>query len=582
MHSRFRLNSLFSFFSFFGTLGTDVFLFSFHRGGRVKRFYATILLSVCLGLFSCDIFSPEEPADDQNTDTEQQETIDENESTQGALDGPTNFRVISQTDTSAVLAWDSVSTATSYTLFIEGSAENLDHDWSQTATANRCTLTGLKSNVSYTVKIWALRDSSESEEMALVEFVYWLHGSPESVRATPAENGTTTLSWDKKTGEEITGYRIYVMDHNGVKEDSLDVDTTATSATVSGLASNRAYKISVATLAENGVGPVDSTAQVDTSSSKYNTFRLPYAYVSTYQTPPQTGGGDLLGVKGGIYMMGNIWEDTVDNAMTDHLFAGAIPIHEVIVSSFYLDPYETTTREYVEFLNDNHPLEFLESWLLLNGDTLGNLGYMNTASYSVAGDSFAVESGMENHPMVGLHWHGAAAYCNWLSQEEGLEPCYSATWECDFTKNGYRLPTEAEFEYASSGAFTGVKQRFPWGYEFSSSAGAVGPEGDLEPVGSYSDYHGFYDLAGSVMEFVNDWSDTSMVSYAVGTTPYYIECRSKGVVIDPRGPEYKGFKHLMRGGGYHAGKKESMCIYRYIDHCNTSNDYGFRVARSAL
>jgi len=133
------------------------------------------------------------------------------------------------------------------------------------------------------------------------------------------------------------------------------------------------------------------------------------------------------------------------------------PEHRVFVSSFYIDMFEVTNAQYVEALN----------WALgrrrvfFTGERVVKYSREAWPYLSVTGEgcmityadsSFSVIPGWENHPVVNVSWYGAAAYCNWRSEMEGLAPCYdTSNWSCDFAADGYRLATEAEWEKAARG-----------------------------------------------------------------------------------------------------------------------------------
>ena len=163
---------------------------------------------------------------------------------------------------------------------------------------------------------------------------------------------------------------------------------------------------------------------------------------------------------------------------------------------------------------------------------------------------------MSDDPMVEVSWYGSVAYCNWRSSEEGYESCYNlSTWDCNFSKHGYRLPTEAEWEYAARGGLSG--KRFPWGntishsqanyyadpcnysYDVSPTEGYHPDWNDVEPytsvVGSFSaNGYGLYDMAGNVYEWCNDWYRSDYYD----TSPY----------DNPEGPA-SGPGRVLRGGG---------------------------------
>jgi len=155
-----------------------------------------------------------------------------------------------------------------------------------------------------------------------------------------------------------------------------------------------------------------------------------------------------------------------------------------------------------------------------------------------------------------VSWYGAVAYSNFLSELSGLEPVYDLeSWEWDTAKNGYRLPTEAEWEYAARGA---MRQVYAWGDEISELYLHYGA---TVPVGSYdgtsrdgietrdnASPFGIRDMTGSVWEWVWDWYDRD----------YYGNSPS----IDPLGPEEGDDRppyhvdigtRTWRGGGWQAG-----------------------------
>lgn len=113
-------------------------------------------------------------------------------------------------------------------------------------------------------------------------------------------------------------------------------------------------------------------------------------------------------------------------------------------------------------------------------------------------------------PVSGVQWVDAVRYCNKCSEADGLKPCYDLkTWECDVTADGYRLPTEAEWETACR---AGGQGRFPFGddaSQLSRHAWTKGnSEGKIHPVGQKEpNAWGLHDMLGNVWQWTNDWAD---------------------------------------------------------------------------
>jgi formylglycine-generating enzyme required for sulfatase activity len=216
------------------------------------------------------------------------------------------------------------------------------------------------------------------------------------------------------------------------------------------------------------------------------------------------------------------------------------PAHKVQVSGFYMDIHETTQKAY-EGLMEKNP------------------------SKSKGPDK----------PVEQVDWYHAVLYCNLRSLKESLKPCYDPkSLVCDFTANGYRLPTEAEWEYACR---AGTQTRFSCGNEparlgacawFKANASQT-----THPVGQkQANPWGLYDMHGNVAEWCHDFYSDNYYQKKEGN--------------DPRGPG-AGTKCVLRGGGWRGS--DDACrssarnseTPRFADACFGSDGYGFRCVRRA-
>jgi len=213
------------------------------------------------------------------------------------------------------------------------------------------------------------------------------------------------------------------------------------------------------------------------------------AIVSLWQTGFRLP-GNLVLIPTGTFLMGNSSGEG----------ACEYPAHTVTLDSFYMGKYEITNGQYCAFLNSAYPsqLRVVDGIVYASNDTEAQFHYCDTSTSSLfsqiafTNNSFSVctKGGrdMSNDPMVCVSWYGAVAYCNWRSQQEGKQTCYNlSTWICDFNKKGYRLPTEAEWEYAARGGLRGM--RFPWGDTISHSQANYNSDGspnyDISPTRGY-------------------------------------------------------------------------------------------------
>lgn len=236
---------------------------------------------------------------------------------------------------------------------------------------------------------------------------------------------------------------------------------------------------------------------------------------------------------------------------------------EVQLSSFYIGKYPVTGREYCEFLNDSGcKSEEGVEWI----DRVNLHRYINGGP---GPGSFSV-GGSENLPAVYITWYGAVAYCNWLSEKEGLTKCYGpkgsrgqpSFWS---GQNGYRLPTEAEWEVACRGNTT---TKYYWGetmnenycWHSGNSGGKLHEAGKKGP-----NSFGLYDMLGNVWEFCSDW---------FGST-------KSGTLNNPTGPPI-GSNRIIKGGSYMTQPDGCQSSNRLsVDPVTRERDRGFRVVRNA-
>jgi sulfatase modifying factor 1 len=278
--------------------------------------------------------------------------------------------------------------------------------------------------------------------------------------------------------------------------------------------------------------------------------------------------------------LGMVFIDAGEFEMGDHNDVGALderPVHAVYVDSFCMDTYEVTNQQYCDYLNSALSDNLIEVGA---GHVVYKFGdseaYCDTYESPPLhesrilwdGNAFGVVSGKEDHPMARVTWYGAVAYCNWRSAQEGRPNCYDlSTWTCNFTTNSFRLPTEAEWEYAARGGLTYYK--YPWGNDPNYSKANWIDSGDpyesgsypyTTPVGYYqANGYGLYDMAGNVWEWCNDRYGDDYYSWS----PYN----------NPRGPDTGSFR-TYRGGDLQHNPLIARIAHRGRNAPQTKQSYG--------
>ncbi|MFA4907980.1 MAG: SUMF1/EgtB/PvdO family nonheme iron enzyme [archaeon] len=277
------------------------------------------------------------------------------------------------------------------------------------------------------------------------------------------------------------------------------------------------------------------------------------------QTQKQTD-GNMVFVKGGTFQMGS--NDGQDDEKS---------VHTVTVSDFWMGKYEVTVTEFEKFVSETGYQTDAEK-----GD--GSYCWTGSAWEKKAGVNWRCDaqgnvrrSSELNHPVIHVSWNDAKAYCDWLSRKTGKT---------------YRLPTEAEWEYAARSG--GKNYKYSWG-NFGPEGKRGGNVADesakrvwncswawegyddgfafTAPVGSFEPNElGLYDMTGNVWEWCADWYDAK----------YY----QKSPQTDPQGPS-SGMDRVLRGGSWNGEPISVRWPNRDGNQPdNRSDSSGFRVLRT--
>jgi len=392
-----------------------------------------------------------------------------------------------------------------------------------------------------------------------------------SVTVTVQANTAPTIS-------DIAAQSIYAGGNTGALAFTVgDAQTAASSLTLSGTSSNTTL-VPNANIVFGGSG-ASRTVTVTPASGQSGTATITVTvsdgsltasdtFVLTVVNAPAAPTGFSL-IPSGSFIMG----DAVDGDSD-------APTHTVTVSAFYMAKNLVTKAQW----------DTVRTWAISNG-------YSDLASG--AGKA-------SNHPVQTISWFQMVKWCNARSQQEGLTPVYYTddaqttvykTGDVNVTNlrvkwaaNGYRLPTEAEWEKAARGGLSG--KRFPWGdtisqtqanyyagsgysYDLSGAVDnyhptyATGGFPYTSPVGSFAaNGYGLNDMAGNVWQWCWDWYG----SYDTGTP------------TDPRGVS-SGTDRVHRGGVWYDGASGCRVANRGLNRfgpSSSSYSLGFRVARSSV
>ncbi|MCP4699538.1 MAG: SUMF1/EgtB/PvdO family nonheme iron enzyme [Gammaproteobacteria bacterium] len=300
-----------------------------------------------------------------------------------------------------------------------------------------------------------------------------------------------------------------------------------------------AVELNEDTLREAALKPEDTAAPAGTSPPKFPSFRDPFKDGSAR-------GPEMIKLPGGTFRMGNIQGENTQ-------WNDERPVHQVTLNAFAIGKYEVTFEEYDRFaeaVNRRKPKPEDKSWGPASAAYTGTGTPVNRPKPEDKG------WGRGRRPVIHVRWEDAAAYAKWLSEQTGQT---------------YRLPTEAEWEYA---ARAGSETKYWWGNDIGNNRANCDNSDSKDifeitaPVGSFPpNAFGLYDTAGNVFEWTRDWHDEI----------YYARSPEK----NPMGPE-TGSGRVGRGGSWDSAMACRSAYRHWLDPARGWSNLGFRLARLTL
>ena len=444
------------------------------------------------------------------------------------------------------VTWSASTNATSYTVYYD-TVPNMTTATAAFSKTNAVTpqdIIGLTNGTTYYFAVTATNANGESVtsfEVNCVPLSSIPPSAPTGVTALEG-NGQATISWTSVA--DATSYNIYYATEFFLSKTFATNKITyvppvpqpaTVSYTMAPLTNKTAYFFVVTAVNANGESA---------ESSAVSATPLAAAPVAA-----------ILKIGAGPFQMG----DNLDNT------ASALPVHTVTISDFYIDRYETT----------------YDLWKSVYDWAVDPARGANVYSFDNPGKNGSTAMGTYM-PVTTVNWYDVLKWCNARSEKEGKTPVYYtdatqttiyrtgqvavANNAVKWTANGYRLPTEAEWEKASRGGLVGL--RYPWGNDLDPS-NANYNMGMAVSVGLYPpNGYGLYDMAGNVFEWTWDWGAAAdaYTNWAVwGAT-------------DPRGPDSSSTNTKVRRGGAYAEGSTNLTCYQRVFRVTTyaAPYFGFR------